>query len=252
MVGPRSVAALSVTALLMLGASAPALADEAPRMVMVTGSPAAIEALEGKGYDVGFVGELNEAGVYVNDASEARLRAEGYTIGQTVEDENSRLAVRAQTAAMAAGEALAANVAKNGLTQSNKAKGAVNVPGNVVIQRAYTFTNYAGRFLYLEAHNKLHGDSTAAVRVGASDIPLSESQRKVLVALCRPLKDSAYAAPATNKDIAQEVFLSVDAVKAHLRVLFERFDLDDLPQNQKRARLAAVALVNGVVKQHEF
>ena len=46
--------------------------------------------------------------------------------------------------------------------------------------------------------------------------------------------------------------VSVDAVKAHLRVLFERFGLDDLPQNQKRARLAAVALVNGVVKQHEF
>jgi len=95
-------------------------------------------------------------------------------------------------------------------------------------------------------------ESTAAVRVGASDVPLSESQRKVLIALCRPLKDSAYAAPATNKDIADEIHLSVDAVKAHLRVLFERFGLDDLPQNQKRARLAAVALVNGVVKQHEF
>ena len=54
--------------------------------------------------------------------------------------------------------------------------------------------------------------------------------------------------PATNKDIADEIYLSVDAVKAHLRVLFERFGLDDLPQNQKRARLAAVALVNGVVK----
>ena len=95
-------------------------------------------------------------------------------------------------------------------------------------------------------------ESTAAVRVGASDVPLSESQRKVLIALCRPLKDSAYATPATNKDIADEIHLSVDAVKAHLRVLFERFGLDDLPQNQKRARLAAVALVNGVVKQHEF
>src|SRR5690349_11804568 len=104
MVGPRSVAALSVTALLMLGASAPAFADE-QRMVMVTGSPAAIEALEGKGYDVGFVGELNEAGVYVDDAAEARLRAEGYTIGQTVEDESTRLAVKAQTAAASEGEA---------------------------------------------------------------------------------------------------------------------------------------------------
>jgi hypothetical protein len=95
-------------------------------------------------------------------------------------------------------------------------------------------------------------DSTAAIKLGGADVPLSESQRKVLVALCRPLKDSAYAAPATNKAIADEIHLSVDAVKAHLRVLFERFGLDELPQNQKRARLAAVALVNGVVRQHEF
>ena len=68
---------------------------------------------------------------------------------------------------------------------------------------------------------------------------LTEGQRKVLVALCRPLKDSAYASPATNKAIADEVHLSVDAVKAHLRLIFERFGLDELPQNQKRARLAA-------------
>jgi hypothetical protein len=44
----------------------------------------------------------------------------------------------------------------------------------------------------------------------------------------------------------------VDAVKAHLRAIFERFGLDDLPQNQKRARLAATALVNNVVRKHEF
>jgi pSer/pThr/pTyr-binding forkhead associated (FHA) protein len=94
--------------------------------------------------------------------------------------------------------------------------------------------------------------STAAIKLATSAIALTESQRRVLVALCRPLKDSAYAAPATNKAIADEIFLSVDAVKAHLRVLFERFGLDDLPQNQKRARLAAVALVNGVIRQHEF
>jgi DNA-binding CsgD family transcriptional regulator len=95
-------------------------------------------------------------------------------------------------------------------------------------------------------------ESTAAIKLGTSTVALSESQRRVLIALCRPLKDSAYSAPATNKAIADEIHLSVDAVKAHLRVLFERFGLDDLPQNQKRARLAAVALVNGVVRQHEF
>ena len=66
------------------------------------------------------------------------------------------------------------------------------------------------------------------------------------------MKDSAYAAPATNRDIAEEVHLSVDAVKAHLRVIFERLGLDGVPQNQKRARLAALALVNGLVRQHEL
>ena len=95
-------------------------------------------------------------------------------------------------------------------------------------------------------------DSTAAVKLGSGTVQLTEGQRRVLTALCRPLADSAYATPATNKEIAAEVHLSVDAVKAHLRVIFERFDLDALPQNQKRARLAATALVNGVVRPHDL
>ena len=97
-----------------------------------------------------------------------------------------------------------------------------------------------------------HSLTTAAVKSGRGDVPLSEVERRVLIGLCRPLRDTAYAVPATNREIADEVHLSVDAVKAHLRVLFERFDLGDLPQNQKRARLAALALVNGLVKQHDF
>ncbi|MDA0170282.1 FHA domain-containing protein [Solirubrobacter taibaiensis] len=94
-------------------------------------------------------------------------------------------------------------------------------------------------------------DSTAAITVEHT-VTLTETQRRILVALCRPLQESAYATPATNRDIAAEVHLSVDAVKAHLRAIFERFGLDDLPQNQKRARLAATALVNNVVRKHEF
>jgi DNA-binding NarL/FixJ family response regulator len=72
------------------------------------------------------------------------------------------------------------------------------------------------------------------------------------VALCRPLNDASSAVPATNRQIAEEVFLSVDAVKAHLRILFERFGLGGLPQNEKRARLAQAALAAGAVTPRDF
>ncbi len=94
--------------------------------------------------------------------------------------------------------------------------------------------------------------STLVVSPPSGSIPLSETQRKVLVALCRPFRDSAFAVPATNREIADELHLSVDAVKAHLRQLFERFSLEDLPQNQKRASLAATALLSGIVAPHEL
>jgi pSer/pThr/pTyr-binding forkhead associated (FHA) protein len=87
---------------------------------------------------------------------------------------------------------------------------------------------------------------------GATPVELSETQRKVLAALCGPLSESAFAMPATNREIADRLFLSVDAVKAHLRVLFERFGLQDLPQNQKRASLAATVLLNGIVKARDL
>jgi pSer/pThr/pTyr-binding forkhead associated (FHA) protein len=83
-------------------------------------------------------------------------------------------------------------------------------------------------------------------------MPLTPTQRKVLVALCRPLNDASSTLPATNKQIADEVFLSVDAVKAQLRLLFERFGLADLPQNEKRARLAQTAFSAGAVAPRDF
>jgi FHA domain len=93
---------------------------------------------------------------------------------------------------------------------------------------------------------------TAVARRGAAAQNLTDAQRRILVALCRPLGESAYATPATNREIADQVSLSVDAVKAHLRVLFGRFGLDDLPQNSKRARLAALVLVEGIVRRQDL
>ena len=96
------------------------------------------------------------------------------------------------------------------------------------------------------------GDSTAAGSWTAPALALTPTQRKVLIALCRPVQSGTAAMPATNRAIADEVFLSVDAVKAHLRALFERCGLSELPQNEKRSRLVATALVSGLVDAREF
>jgi FHA domain len=93
---------------------------------------------------------------------------------------------------------------------------------------------------------------TAATIDQPGAIPLSPMQRKVLIALCRPVHDSASATPATNRQIAEEVYLTVDAVKAHLRVLFERYGLSQLPQNEKRARLVAAVLEAGVLAPRDY
>ena len=95
-------------------------------------------------------------------------------------------------------------------------------------------------------------ESTVGVNTAAPPVLLTETRRKILLALARPVAQSAFATPATNHEIADEVSLSVDAVKAHLRGLFEQFGLSELPQNQKRATLAATVLLNEVLAPHEF
>ena len=72
-------------------------------------------------------------------------------------------------------------------------------------------------------------------------------------ALCRPFKDgAAFATPSTNQAIADELHLSVEAVKTHLRALFEKFGVSDLPQNQKRVALVERALQSGLVAERDL
>jgi pSer/pThr/pTyr-binding forkhead associated (FHA) protein len=100
--------------------------------------------------------------------------------------------------------------------------------------------------LEVVAGTAIAGDSPAAV-------DLSGGQRRVLVALCRPYKEgAAFASPATNQQIAEELYLSVDAVKTHLRVLFAKFGVEQLPQNQKRTRLVERAFLSGVISEHDL
>jgi pSer/pThr/pTyr-binding forkhead associated (FHA) protein len=90
----------------------------------------------------------------------------------------------------------------------------------------------------------------AGQRLTLGDLP--PTQRQVLVALARPYKHDEFAVPATNQDIAGELHLSVDAVKSHLRTLFQRFGIEHLPQNQKRSRLVAEALQAGVIATRDL
>ncbi|MFE3442102.1 FHA domain-containing protein [Nocardia sp. NPDC059180] len=96
-----------------------------------------------------------------------------------------------------------------------------------------------------------------ATRASTGTIPtarsLTDTQRSVLVALCRPYKHGAgFATPASNQQIAEELFLSVDAIKTHLRALFAKFGVEDLPQNQKRVRLAALAMQSGLISDRDL
>jgi hypothetical protein len=87
----------------------------------------------------------------------------------------------------------------------------------------------------------------------ASALSLTETQRRVLIALCRPFHErGSFAAPASNQQIAEELFLSVDAVKMHLSRLFAAFELTEVAQNQKRARLAECVLQYGIISERDL
>jgi hypothetical protein len=93
---------------------------------------------------------------------------------------------------------------------------------------------------------------TAVADILPAATRLTGPQRSILVALCRPYGDMRpYASPASNQQIAKELFLSLDAVKTHLRGLFHKFGIEKLPQNQKRARLAEIALELGLDAETE-
>jgi hypothetical protein len=101
------------------------------------------------------------------------------------------------------------------------------------------------------------GEDAPEATAIAGELPgaatVSPAQRKVLLALCRPYKDGdSFATPATNQQIGDELHLSVDAVKTHLRALFEKLEVGDLPQNQKRVAVAERALQTGIVNRREL
>ncbi len=90
------------------------------------------------------------------------------------------------------------------------------------------------------------GDGTRAVDAVASP-ELTRRERDVLAALCRPaLEVSAFASPASTREIAAALVVSPAAVKQHLLRLYQKFGIGEGPN--RRTRLANEVIAGGVVQ----
>jgi pSer/pThr/pTyr-binding forkhead associated (FHA) protein len=90
------------------------------------------------------------------------------------------------------------------------------------------------------------GGTPAAVR-------LSTTQRRVLMALCRPYKvQSGPAGPATDEQIAEELFLSTSAVKTHLSVLYAKLGVEQLPGDESRIHLVELVFSSGLISERDL
>ncbi|HEX5616990.1 MAG TPA: FHA domain-containing protein [Solirubrobacteraceae bacterium] len=76
---------------------------------------------------------------------------------------------------------------------------------------------------------------------------LTPALQRVLDALCRPTLEGPVPVVASNREIAAELFLSIETVKSHMHALFELFGVPHMPQNRKRAELVKRAFERGAV-----
>jgi pSer/pThr/pTyr-binding forkhead associated (FHA) protein len=140
----------------------------------------------------------------------------------------------------------------DGLSRNGSFVGEERVHGRRRLRDGDTLRFGRTRVLY-----RRPGGAAPEATVVATEMPaaaaVSPGQRRVLIALCRPFKDgSNFATPPTNQAIAEELHLSVDAVKTHMRALFERLGVEDLPQNRKRVALIERALQSGIVAPRDL
>ena len=98
------------------------------------------------------------------------------------------------------------------------------------------------RLLYLNQAEEL-SDTTEVIKPPP---PITMTEHKVLVELCRPvLSGSRFIPPTPVNDIAKRLFVTRAAVANHISALYRKFDIDESPQ--RLVRLAEAALETGAV-----
>lgn len=135
--------------------------------------------------------------------------------------------------------------ADNGLSRNGTFVNGRRVVGRVPLQDRDQLLVGGTRLTYCSPGGCAEPGTLAGEPLAAT-ARITPAQRAVLTALCRPCADGS-GTPATNQAIAEELVLSVDAVKTHLRALCHGLGIEGLPQNRKRARLAEIALRCGLV-----
>ena len=88
-------------------------------------------------------------------------------------------------------------------------------------------------------------DTMELRRISAPD--LTRREIEVLTALCRPaLRQDAFVAPASAREIADELVVTEAAVKQHLLRLYQKFRIPE--GTNRRAKLANEVIAAGVVR----
>lgn len=142
-------------------------------------------------------------------------------------------------------------VADDGLSRNGTFVGAERVVGRRRLQDGDVVSVGESTLAFRAPRGAVAATTLAGDRLPARP-DVTPAQRRVLVALCRPLlADPPGPTPASNREIAAELVLSDDAVRTHLKALFERARVADLAQGAKRVRLAEIAIATGIVARHD-
>lgn len=97
-----------------------------------------------------------------------------------------------------------------------------------------------------EGDETTSGDETISATPTQLPPPLTRRELEVLVMLCRPLvSDDPFPAPASVRQMAQQLFVTEAAVKQHLQNLYDKFAVPT--EGERRVRLANEAIRRGAV-----